>query len=329
MTKKFALTEENCKRYLAMHPNAKTVSGGFFRDKYKTWIEYSGSSIALVFDDGEVGPGGSISHHPEFEFPPLRYYFKNTPENIAAHKKKFPGVFEKFESKNGRAICEMIGMNPDGSISGDSDESYYKYQGRIEYTFDDAPQDKPLKQLPEGYYFRATQENVDAVLKEYPDTVQWDGNKPHHLEGLCYRSYKYCSGKSSSYTEYKFQGAVSQDSAASVVAQDQSSSVKDEDMLSSQEVQQIVEALKGTKEITNKTSITRRALGFAGRTTRRSLGYVFAPAARWTQNIIFLAATSGVLYGGYKVYDYVSNISLPRIVWDSKFLDNERSPSDR
>jgi len=104
---------------------------------------------------------------------------------------------------------------------------------------------------------------------------------------------------------------------------------KDQTMpLSNSEVQEIVNRVSAVMKnaashsTTRKPTLTSRLSSFAWGATKRTLLYCFAPAARWIQNIVFIASVAGVGIGGYKAYDWAKeNITLPTITWEQPNAD--------
>ncbi len=81
----------------------------------------------------------------------------------------------------------------------------------------------------------------------------------------------------------------------------------------------------GTEKVAQR-GVIAKARGLAWTGTKRSLMWVFKPAAPWLQHAAFIASALAIGYGGYKSYNWVGdNVSLPTITWEQP---QDASPSD-
>lgn len=286
----FRVTPESAKAFLESHPGTKWAGVG------PVTIESLVKHSAVRFN-GEVVYSGSVdfytrnANHPEYVFtPPAKFpawhCFKATPENIKLFVKQFPNETDIGGDKaDERELMSWVNKYGTKTIMCDG-------ENRISYGISD------LKYYPKYTEFAFEQaQSANPVGITNPGTPKTE----ILLSAAKQLGYNVVSVPSTTVTENNM-----------LTAQDK------------QEIQNlIVDTLRSPSSPAVKSTILRKVAGFGWRHTKKTLSYVFAPAARWTQNIVFLSVLAGIGVCSYRSYNYLSKIQIPTITWESP------SPSDK
>ncbi len=286
-------------------------------------------------------------------------WFHKTRSNIEKFLVQHPDAKTIFGKPDIEAVMQWrsTAIGFDGNFVVHDKPEYFMSKG---YTMIfDAP-----RVFPKFHWFRNTPENRKAFSDQFPDTpfstsditnidqanAEW--RSPEAMGVSADGRLRFCTieyyQNNGGYTEYIFdkkpyvfvQNSVAWSECLKQFPSFSSSwftpsvSGKESEMVSltdkdKQEIATMV-AIKLREPVASTPgvrSIAGSVGGFAWNSTKKTLGYCFAPAGRWFQNLVFLVAVAALGYGGYKSYNFVRSIQLPTVSWPQEVV--ESSPSDQ